>query len=319
MRVGGDSTFADAERGWLADPARTTTADFEQRGHPFRRFRVYTAPVRHPRRHDDDGVMVLGRLFVARDVTQECEAERLRAALLSTVSHELRSPLTAIKGYTSTLLHGGPWDEETTREFLAIVDASADKLDHLVEGLLDAAQAEAGALRVEREPIRIEQIARRVIAQQSPLAPKHSLRLEAPDGLPLAEADPLRVEQVLTNLVENAIKYAPAGGPITIWIRDGAQLTVGVRDRGPGIPPEHADRLFERFYRVSAGADGAARGLGLGLAICKGLVEAHDGRIWMESAPGAGSTFTFTLPKLGGLDRDEVGIPLDQHTERSAA
>jgi signal transduction histidine kinase len=328
-RVGGGSgTLESAARAWLASGDQAATADFEHVGPPYRRFRCYTAPVRRR-----DGAAI-GRIFVLRDVTRESEAERMRTALVSTVSHELRSPLTAIAGYTATLLNDGPWDAPTEREFLEIVAQSAERLSRLVDNLLDAAKMEAGVLALEREPVRVERIAERVVAHRRSLAPQHTLRVEAQPDLPLAHADPLRVEQVIANLVENAIKYSPNGGPVTVRITASprlplrergprgegnepppwattpplplrergpggegpAMLTVSVTDRGAGIAADHAERLFERFYRVDNALARTTKGLGLGLFICKSLVEAHGGRIWVESAPGAGSTFSFTLP-----------------------
>jgi signal transduction histidine kinase len=329
-RVGGGEDFAQAVRGWLADPERVAAGDFK-RPDPYGRFRCYTAPVvdlgggndgarrtaADPNR--DGGTAaphagardrpLLGRIFVMRDVTRETEAERMRSALVSTVSHELRSPLAAITGYTDTVLHGGPWDAETEREFLEIVAASAEKLSRLVDNLLDAAKMEAGVLRLEREPVRVERIAERVVAHRRALTPDHPLTVEAEAGLPLADADPMRVEQVITNLVENAIKYSPAGGPITVRVTGGAAITVSVSDRGVGIAPEHAERLFERFYRAEGDLTRTTKGVGLGLYICRSLVEAHGGRIWVESTPGQGSTFTFTLPVLTERVADGPGTP----------
>jgi signal transduction histidine kinase len=309
-RVGGGESLAEAARIWLVDRERVTTADFE-RFEPYRRFRVYSAPVHHPGHHDA-AEPPLGRIFVLRDVTRESEAERMRTALIANVSHELRSPLTAIKGYTDSLLGGGPWDADTEREFLTIIAASADKLAALVDNLLDAAKMEAGVLHLEREPVRVERIAHQVAGHRRALAPNHPVQVEAAPDLPLADADPMRVEQVIANLVDNAIKYSPTGGPITIRIAGGDTLTVGVSDRGVGIAPEHAERLFERFYRVDNDLARTTKGVGLGLYICKSLVEAHGGRMWVDSAPGVGSTFSFTLPKLADT---ADGAPLRRPTD----
>jgi signal transduction histidine kinase len=140
-----------------------------------------------------------------------------------------------------------------------------------------------------------------VVAQRRPLALAHDLRVDIAPGLPLANADPLRVEQVVANLVDNAIKYSPDGGPVTVRVSSGeggATLFVAVSDRGVGITAEQAGRVFDRFYRAVDALDGAPRGVGLGLFLCKRLVEAQGGRIWAESVPGRGSTFHFTLPAL---------------------
>jgi signal transduction histidine kinase len=295
QRADGGATpenFDDAVRRWLADRDLVTVAAFE-RTVPYQQFRVYSAPVRHR------GGVVLGRIIVLRDVTRETEAERMRTALVGMVSHELRSPLTAITGYTQTLLQDGPWDEQTERDFLEVVALSAQRLSALVDNMLDAATIEAGALRLQREPVRVERIAERVLAQRRLLAGACSLHLETPPALPLADADPVRVEQVVSNLVENAIKYSPRGGEIRVKVDtdgDGMLMTT-VSDHGAGISADDTTRLFDAFYRVESNGR-STRGVGLGLYICRCLVDSHGGRIWVESEPGRGSTFAFTLPTL---------------------
>jgi signal transduction histidine kinase len=295
QRVDGGATpetFDDAVRRWLADRDLVTVGAFE-RIEPYQQFRVYSAPVRH------HGGAVLGRIVVLRDVTRETEAERMRTALVGMVSHELRSPLTAITGYTQTLLHNGPWDEQTQRDFLEVVALSAQRLSALVDNMLDAATIESGALRLQREPVRVERIAERVLAQRRLFAGACSLNLETPASLPLADADPVRVEQVVSNLIENAIKYSPRGGAIQVRVgTDSAgMLMTSVSDHGMGITSDDATRLFEAFYRVESKGR-STRGVGLGLYICRCLVESHGGRIWVDSQPGRGSTFAFTLPTL---------------------
>jgi signal transduction histidine kinase len=293
LESGDQQTLGEIAPAWLADPDRVAVAEFERAEPRYDRFRCYSGPVKHV-----DG-STLGRLFVMRNVTRESEAERMRSAFVATVSHELRSPLTAIAGYTDTLLTAGPWDGPTEREFLEIIAQSATKLAGLVDNLLDAAKVEAGVLQLEREPVRVKRIAEEVVAHRSKLAGNHSLRLEVESDLPLAEADPVRVEQIITNLVDNAIKYSPDGGQVTVSVGGTADvIRIGVTDRGIGITSEQADRLFERFYRADSSLRRTTRGVGLGLFICRSLVEAHGGRIWVESEPGSGSTFWFTLPAL---------------------
>jgi signal transduction histidine kinase len=289
---------------WLADPELVAAADFD-RPDPYQRLRMYSAPVRQHPTGD-----VLGRIFVLRDVTRESEAERMRAALVASVSHELRSPLTSITGYTDTLLHHGPWDESLQREFLEAVAGSSARLTALVDNLLDAATLEAGALRLLREPVRVERIAERVLAQRRLLAGACTLHLDSRPGLPLADADPLRIEQVIANLVDNAIKYSPTGGAIRVRVdastRD--ELVVSVADQGQGIAPDHVQHLFERFYRVDVG-ERRVKGAGLGLYICKSLVESHGGRIWVDSEPERGSTFAFTLRTLAEAIDEQAPLP----------
>jgi two-component system, OmpR family, phosphate regulon sensor histidine kinase PhoR len=299
-------TFGSLSERWLADAEHVAAAELE-RTDPYQCLRVYSAPVRF---HGEGPI--LGRIFVLRDVTREMEAERMRSALLATVSHELRSPLTAISGYTDTLLQDGPWDDRTQREFLEVIALSASRLSGLVDNLLDAATLDAGVLKLEPEPVRVERVAERVLAQRRLLATSWTLHLETRPGLPLADADPIRVEQVLANLVDNAIKYSPKGGPIRvrIWPTADGEVGVSVTDRGNGIPSEAIDHLFERFYRVE-GAGAGVKGAGLGLFICKSLVEAHGGRISVESTPGVGSTFSFTLPALvepADAGREPAGV-----------
>jgi signal transduction histidine kinase/HAMP domain-containing protein len=316
---GGTGSFADAARDWLADKGQEAQGDFEQFEPLYRRFRCYTAPVRHRRSSEtgDSIIPAVGRIFVIRDVTQESEAERMRSALVATVSHELRSPLTAIKGYTETLLQSGPWDAKTEREFLEIVALSAEKLSTLVDNLLDAAQLEAGVLNLHQEPVRVERIIQQVVTQWQPLTSDHQLHVEASPHPPLAEADPVRLEQVITNLVDNAIKYSPNGGPITIRVaEDEGMLMLSVSDCGIGIAPEHLEHLFERFYRVENSPASKIKGLGLGLCRCKGLIEAHGGRMWVESQQGVGSTFFITLPELTDTARKAEGAPLPHIGEK---
>ncbi len=298
IAAGESGTLAGAIDRWREHNSQIARADCE-RFEPYQRFRCYSAPVR---RHD----RYAGRIIVLHDVTRESEVERVRTALISTVSHELRSPLTAITGYIDALLDGGPWDGATTREFLQIIADSAEKLSGLVESLLDAAKLEAGVLGLEREPVRVERIAQQVVAQRRALFPSHHLAVVAGSRLPLADADPLRVEQIISNLVDNAIKYSPDGGAVTVLIGGEAEVEVSVRDEGIGIAAEHLSQLFERFYRVDSALSRTTKGAGLGLYICRSLVETHGGRIWVESTPGRGSVFRFTLPALTG-ERSEAG------------
>jgi PAS domain S-box-containing protein len=287
------ATFAEAAAAWRADLQRVVGTEFERHTPAYRRFRCYTAPA------SLRAGAPIGRLFVLRDVTRETEAERMRSALVATVSHELRAPLTVITGYTDTLLNAGPWDAETERDFLEIIAQSAAKLAGLVDNLLDAAKAEAGVLRVEREPVRLERLVERTVEQRRGLTPNHRLLLEVAADLPLVDADPVRIEQVLANLLDNAIKYSPNGGPIRVYLgRDRGNVVISVSDSGIGLTPDQAEHVFDRFYRADGALTRTTRGVGLGLFICKSLVEAHGGRIWVQSRPDGGSTFSYTLPAL---------------------
>ncbi len=226
------------------------------------------------------------------------EADRLRSQFISSVSHELRAPLTLIKGYSTSLLRlDVSWDEKTQREFLQIIDEKTDELRDLIDKLLQSAKLEAGALKLEKEPVLFPRIARKVIEELSPRARKHKLLLDFPPSFPVVEVDVRCMEQVVRNLVENAIKYSPEGGKILISGESKNNgITVSVRDEGVGVPPEHRDKIFERFYRINDPLTRNASGSGLGLSITKGHIEAHGGKIWLESTVGKGSTFSFFIP-----------------------
>ena len=234
------------------------------------------------------------------------EADRLRAQLISSVSHELRTPLTLIKGYSTSLLRKDvTWDIETQGEFLQIIDEKTDELRDLIDKILQSAKLEAGALKLEKEPLLIPRLAQKVVEEISSRSRKHRFTLEFPPTFPVVEADVRCMEQVLRNLVENAVKYSPAGGKISVEgeVRDD-QLVVSVRDEGVGIPPEHREKVFDRFYRVSDQLTRRSPGSGLGLSIVRGHVEAHGGRVWLDSTVGKGTTLHFSLPLNGTQDNE---------------
>jgi signal transduction histidine kinase/HAMP domain-containing protein len=226
------------------------------------------------------------------------EADRLRSQFISSVSHELRTPLTLIKGYSTSLLRSDvSWDAETQGEFLQVIDEKTDELRDLIDKILQSAKLEAGALRLEKEPLLIPRLAQKVVEEISPRSERHKFAVKFPRSFPVVEADVRCIEQVLRNLVENAVKYSPAGGEVAIAgeINDG-QVVVSVSDEGLGIPPEDRERVFERFYRVGSPLARRSPGSGLGLSITKGHVEAHGGRVWLDSTVGRGSKFYFSLP-----------------------
>ena len=239
------------------------------------------------------------RLFEeAAKVTALRELDRLKSELLSTVSHELRTPLASIKGYAGTLLRSDvDWDEETRREFLQIIDEESDRLGELIEDLLQMSQIEAGTLRIDPQPMRMPRLAQRVVKRARSASQRHTFSVVFPADFPDVLADPRRVEQVLRNLVENAVKYSPDGGTVTVrGDVEGGQALISVSDEGIGIAAEDLGRVFDRFYRADGAAVRRAGGTGLGLSICQGIIQVHGGHIWAESQPGAGSTFRFTLP-----------------------
>ena len=227
------------------------------------------------------------------------EMERLRSEFLAMVSHDLHTPLTAIKGSMEVLLHEGV-GIELSRELLGIAQKNTDRLFRMVSDILDLARIEAGRFEIRGEPFDVAIGLRGTIDRLRRLAQDRqiSLTLQAPDGLPQVLADGLRMDQVFTNLLSNALKFTPRGGQIGVTVQElPAELLVQIRDSGMGIPAEHLDRIFDRFYRVPLSAEEKVEGTGLGLSICKAIVEEHGGRIWVESAVGKGSTFSFTLLK----------------------
>ncbi len=252
-----------------------------------RPFRIYDA------RRDYQGLGIL-----LRDVTRERELDQMKSQLLSTVSHELRTPLASIKGFATTLLRQDvEWDEDSRREFLSIIDNESDRLSELIGNLLDMSRIEAGTLRVEPEPIDLRAIVQSTLAEFEVMTHLHRFAADLPGRLPLVSADPRRTRQVLRNLLENAVKYSPQGGLIQVDVAvDGAFVRTSVVDQGLGIDPQHIDQIFARFYQVDSASTRQVGGAGLGLSICKAIVEAQGGRIWAESQPGVGSTFHFTSP-----------------------
>ncbi len=228
------------------------------------------------------------------------EANKLKDEFMSMVSHELRTPLASIKGYSRTLLaDDGHWDDQTRREFLDIISDESDKLTDLVENLLEMTRIEGGRLRVVPEHILLWRYCDEVVTRMSKHYPQIKFECNMNDKLPVIEADPRRLEQVLMNLLQNAAKYSQSS---TVELKaeyaGGSTVVVYVKDNGIGITPEHLPHLFEKFYRVESQSDSANTGTGLGLAIAKALVEAMGGRIGVTSAPGKGTTFYFTLPIL---------------------
>ncbi len=226
------------------------------------------------------------------------EIDRLRSELIANVSHELRTPLGLIKISSSSLLmDDADFDRETQQKFLNNISEETTKLEKIVEHLLDLGRIESGRLHLDKQPTDLGQLICNAISSMEALSDRHHLVSDLRPAPLMATVDAKRVEQVLRNLLDNAIKYSPDGGTITVQAyRDGQQILLAVSDEGIGIPAEEWDRVFDRFHRVENELTRRMRGAGLGLAVCRGIVEAHGGRIWMESQPGAGSVFCLTLP-----------------------
>lgn len=240
-----------------------------------------------------------GAVAVVRDVTDLRRAERLRRELTANVSHELRTPLTSIKGFAETLLEGAMADEVMCRRFLTIIDNEATRLMTLVDDLMALSRLESKVVTMELAPVQLDKLIAEALSRMRPQAERRRILLRIAGAVPEAvEADWDRILQVLTNLLDNAIKFTPEGGTVEVSVRDtGGEAVVAVTDSGRGIPEEDLPRVFDRFYRVERSRTREAGGTGLGLAIAKHIVEAHGGRISVQSRVNAGSTFTFTLPR----------------------
>lgn len=235
------------------------------------------------------------------------EADRLKSRMLSTVSHELRTPLTSIRGQITTLLdYAEHIDPEQRTEILRLADSEAARLDELLSHLLDMSRLEAGMLRVEAVATDLLPVLQEAVALIAAQAPSHTIVTDLPSALPLAQADRRRVMQVMSNLLSNAVKFSPPGTTVTVSAEvHPATVVIRVRDQGPGIAAEHMPFLFDRFYRVEE-HEVRTSGVGLGLAICKGLVEAMGGQIGVESRVGEGSTFSFSLLRTRGVNDGDI-------------
>jgi K+-sensing histidine kinase KdpD len=234
----------------------------------------------------------------ARQLEALRELDQLRRQLLATVSHELRTPLASIKGYSTMLLdYDARLEHDEKREYLESIDKATIRLTELVDNLLDMSRLEAGLLKLEKAPISISKLLRETVTEAQVWAPDHRIVLEVTKKLPRVSIDAKRIRQVLDNLIDNASKYSGQGTEILVSTKQvGQELMLSVADQGIGIPAEELPRVFDPMYRIRQRLTPEAGGAGLGLTICKGLVEAHGGRIWMESEEGKGSTCFFTLP-----------------------
>jgi two-component system, OmpR family, sensor histidine kinase KdpD len=234
------------------------------------------------------------------------EAERLRSSLLTSISHDLRTPLTAITGAATTLLGAGEGlDRGTQTELLEAVRDEADRLHRLVQNLLEMTRLESGALRVQREWHPIEEVVGAALRRLARAVEGRRVAVSIPADLPLVAIDDVLVEQVFVNLLDNAVKYTPPGSAIRIVVTAGERhVTVEVADHGPGLPRGEEERVFDKFHRAGTAN---RHGAGLGLAICRGIVHAHGGRIWAQNLPEGGVAFLFTLP----LGEAPVTVPAD--------
>jgi two-component system, OmpR family, phosphate regulon sensor histidine kinase PhoR len=240
-----------------------------------------------------------GAVIVLHDITELRKLERIRRDFVANVSHEFRTPLTAIQGFAETLLSGAKDDPQNRERFLGIILEHSRRLARLTEDLLKLSQMDADRLELELRRISVSQFVESCYetAQRRAAEKELTLTLEMPNRLPDISGDARRLQEVLQNLLDNAIQYTLPGGKIVLSAetRDG-EVIFTVADTGIGIPQADQPRIFERFYRVDAARSREAGGTGLGLAIAKHLVEVHGGRIWVESELGAGSKFHFSVP-----------------------
>jgi signal transduction histidine kinase len=227
----------------------------------------------------------------------------MKSDFISTVSHELRTPLTSIKGYIATLLHPATkFDGATQRDFLQIMNREADRLSGLISDLLEVSKIESQKFRMNPSLQDLMIIVRKMVEKYRQLHQKHSFELTGPDCLEL-EIDGAQIEYVLHHLLSNAVKYSPKGGKIEVQVQPvDEKIYVSVRDQGVGIPFDEQEKIFDRFYRVDNRPTRWAYGWGLGLFIVRKVVEAHGGRIWVESVLGGGSRFTRTLSSQNSMD-----------------
>lgn len=256
----------------------------------------------HVTTHDE-----VGQLAVAFNrMSSELEhLERSRRDLVANVSHELKTPITAIRAHLENLLDGVERPDPHTLEVMLV---QTERLGRLVEQLLDLSKLESGEVPLQRGSVEVEPLVARVISEISVSHHADDVRIERriPEGLPPLDADPERVHQVLFNLVDNAVRFTPPGGEVTIAAeRHNGSVELRVADTGVGIAPEHLPRLFERFYRVDPARSREEGGTGIGLAIARSVVEAHGGHIRAESEPGQGSVFTFDLPAASTVTRGD--------------
>jgi protein-histidine pros-kinase len=246
---------------------------------------------------DEDGEPA-AILEINSDISERKALERMEREFIAMVSHELRNPLTSLKVFAEIL----QVTEAYNARAVEVILAQSDRLNRLIGDLLDASRIEAGRLRLRRTQADLAALVRAQVEQAGATTPRHTFALDAPAGPLLGWWDRDRLEQVLENLLSNAIKYSPQGGEIRVRVEatragdEAGEARVSVADTGVGIPAEALPRLFSRFFRTEAASSSGVKGLGLGLYISRSLVEAHGGRVWAESEPGRGSTFTFTLP-----------------------
>jgi PAS domain S-box-containing protein len=283
-----DTVFHDG----AGDDGESRDTEVRTRDGVTKQVRLRTSVIR------DDEEAPPARIAVVRDASEETRAEQIKRDFVSMVSHELRTPLTPLKGFLMSLVEGTVEDSpERRQEYYRIMLRQAQRLERTVSDMLDVSQIEAGGLVVDLQPVPLDHVLGRLVKEFREQHPGRRVAIGEIGRPAIVLADPFRVEQVMLNLLSNADKYTDADLPITVGaIRNGHTVTISVWDRGQGIPKEHIERIFDRFYRVKDESGQRLPGTGLGLYIARTLVEAMSGRLWVESEVGVGTTFSFSLP-----------------------
>ena len=248
----------------------------------------------------------LGVVAIFMDITDIKAIDKMKSSFVAMASHELRTPLTAIKGFVSTLIIDDEFNPEERREFYGIIDQECDRLTRLINDLLNTARIDAQeSLKPHYTNVAIRAVLDKVVMLQRQTTTRHNIVLDAPAEMPIIVGDEDKLDQILTNLLNNAIKYAPNGGQITVHAtNEGETLLFGIEDQGLGIPKDHLSKVFEKFHRVNNEDNRKIYGTGLGLFLVRHLVETvHLGKIWVDSEVGKGSTFWFRIPVKLDVER----------------
>jgi len=262
---------------------------------------------------------IVSLLSLVQDITERRETERLKDELVSTVSHELRTPLTSLRGFTELMLKRD-FPPAKQQEFLSIIHNESIRLTNLINDFLDIQRMESGRQIYHFEAIALPEFVRETLALFTAEGAAHQFRVALPSSLPLVRADRDCLRQVLTNLLSNAIKFSPKGGVITVGATQQASgVTVLVADQGIGIPKDALPKLFSKFFRVDNQETRSIGGTGLGLALVKKIIEAHEGQVWVTSEEGVGSTFFFTLPVAAQTSTDQSGERCKKYVVRNTA
>jgi PAS domain S-box-containing protein len=297
-----DETFREVYQAAMRGEEINTREIAVHLGGQERTYQIQAAQVKNEEGKD------LGVVAIFMDITEIKNIDRMKSSFVAMASHELRTPLTAIKGFTSTLLMDDGFTPDERREFLMIIEQECDRLRRLIDDLLNTARIEANeSLKPNYTMVDVKALLDKVLMIQKQATNKHQLTLDVRGELPKIVGDEDKLDQILTNLMNNAIKYSPNGGNITIhcMVEDGGKsLLFGVQDEGLGIPKDHAMKVFDKFHRVNNEDNRKIYGTGLGLYLVKHLVETvHFGKIWVESEVGKGSTFIFRIPTEIDIDK----------------